>query len=133
VLALAVVGGLVLQARAQGRVDRVGHAPVAVQTQQEMTTPRVSLFGYVTMIEARDEGGLAKCRALLELRDEPDKDVAVLTDSLHLQGVLQTALLNRTSIQVEGRKRLSRKLPDGATSSADLYFAERVVLHRGAK
>jgi hypothetical protein len=83
--------------------------------------PAVELFGHVTLVEGYDVPGYVGCHALVNLRDSPGVTVAVLTHSLRLQSLLETALDTGNLIAFRGSLLSNPPTPLGGTWAVDVY------------
>ena len=89
----------------------------------------MELFGHVTLVEGYDLPRFKGCHALVELRDEGNRTVAVLTESLRLQALLEAALGSGHLIAVDGKKLADPPSPTGGKWGVDVYSADRVILY----
>ena len=92
----------------------------------------VELFGHVTLVEGYDLPTYVGCHALVALRDEPDKTVAVLTTETRLQSLLETALVTGNLIAFRGRELSNPPTPRGGTWNVDVYGIDGVILYNMA-
>ena len=89
----------------------------------------MELFGHVTLVEGYDLPRFKGCHALIELRDQAGKTVAVLTESLRLQALLESALRSGHLIAVDGKRLVDPPSPAGGKWGVDVYSADRVILY----
>lgn len=89
----------------------------------------VELFGHVTLVEGYALPNFRGCHALISLRDQPGKTVAVLTSDEKLQDLLQTALATRNLMAFWGFKVVNPPTPRGGTWSVDVYSIDGVILY----
>lgn len=66
---------------------------------------------------------------LLDLRDQPDKRVAVVTTSERLQSLLETGLSTGNLVCVRGCQDFAPPLPLGGTTDLAVYEAYGVILY----
>jgi len=92
---------------------------------------RVELFGHVTLVEGYALPGFTGCHALVNLRDTPNKTVAVLTTEVRLQSLLETALDTKNLIAFLGVKLTNPQAPRGGTWIVDVYSIDGVILYGG--
>ena len=89
----------------------------------------VELFGHVTLVEGYALTNFSGCHALIALRDQPGKTVAVLTTQHRLQTLLETALSTGNLIAFWGQKLTNPPTPRGGTWSVDVYNTDGVILY----
>ena len=89
----------------------------------------VELFGHVTLVEGYALTNFSGCHALIALRDQPGKTVAVLTTQHRLQTLLETALSTGNLIAFWGQKLTHPPTPRGGTWSVDVYNTDGVILY----
>jgi len=89
----------------------------------------VELFGHVTLVEGYALTNFSGCHALVALRDQPGKTVAVLTTQHRLQTLLETALSTGNLIAFWGQKLTNPPTPRGGTWSVDVYNTDGVILY----
>ena len=89
----------------------------------------VELFGRVTLVEGYDLLTFRGCHALVDMRDEPGKTVAVLTTSHRLQTLLETALATGNLIAFRGRYLPDPPTPLGGTWDVEVYEIYGVILY----
>ncbi|MBZ5524105.1 MAG: hypothetical protein LAP21_17860 [Acidobacteriia bacterium] len=89
----------------------------------------VELFGHVTLVEGYALTNFTGCHALVSLRDQPGKTVAVLTSDARLQDLLETALATGNLIAFLGYKLTNPPTPRGGTWSVDVYNIDGVILY----
>lgn len=91
--------------------------------------PNVELFGHVTLVEGYAVPNYTGCHALVNLRDQPNKTVAVLTTEPRLQTLFETALATGDLVAFRGSKLLHPPAPLGGTWSVDVYNTHSVILY----
>lgn len=89
----------------------------------------VELFGHVGLIEAYAVTGYTGIHALVALRDQASKTVAVLTKQHRLQTLLETALSTGNLIAFWGKKLSNPPTPRGGTWSVEVYEIDGVILY----
>lgn len=89
----------------------------------------VELFGHVTLVEGYALPNFTGCHALVALRDTPGVMVAVLTNAMHLQSLLETALSTGNLIAFMGQKLAKPPTPTGGTWAVDVYGIDGVILY----
>lgn len=89
----------------------------------------VELFGHVTLVEGYALTNFNGCHALVSLRDQPGKTVAVLTSDAKLQDLLETALATGNLIAFLGFKLVNPPTPRGGTWAVDVYNIDGVILY----
>lgn len=89
----------------------------------------VEMFGHVTLVEGYALPNFRGCHALISLRDQPGKMVAVVTSDEKLQDLLQTALATRNLMAFWGFRLLNPPTPRGGTWSVDVYSIDGVILY----
>ena len=92
----------------------------------------VQLFGHVTLVEGYALPQFTGCHALVALRDQPGKTVAVLTSMHNLQTLLETALATRFLIAFSGLKATNPPTPLGGTWNVDVYLIDNINLYNFA-
>ncbi|HYL14182.1 MAG TPA: hypothetical protein VEV41_14160 [Terriglobales bacterium] len=90
----------------------------------------MELFGHVSLVEGYNLPKFKGCHALIEVRDEPGKTVAVLTDSGRLQTLLEAALGSGHLVAVDGKKMAHPPCPAGGKWGVDVYSADRIILYK---
>src|SRR4051794_28470132 len=73
------------------------------------------LFGHVTLVEGYALPSYTGCQALVALRDEPGRTVAVLTTEVRLQALLDEALATGNLMALLGYKVNNPPTPRGGT------------------
>ena len=91
--------------------------------------PPVELFGHVTLVEGYALSTFTGCHALVALRDTPGTTVAVLTNEVRLQSLLETALATGNLIAFLGTRYTNPPTPRGGTWSVDVYGIDGVILY----
>jgi hypothetical protein len=81
----------------------------------------VELFGHVTLVEGYDVQNYKGCHALVSLRDKPNTTVALLTTSLTIQPLLETALATGKLIAFRGSLLTNPPTPLGGTWAVPVY------------
>lgn len=89
----------------------------------------VELFGHVTLVEGYALPNFQGCHALVNLRDTPNKTVAVLTSQHNLQTLLETALATGNLIAFRGSKASNPPTPLGGTWAVDVYLIDSMILY----
>ena len=89
----------------------------------------VELFGHVTLVEGYALTNFSGCHALIALRDQPGKTVAVLTTQHRLQTLLETALSTGNLIAFWGQKLTNPPTPRGGIWCIDVYNTDGVILY----
>jgi len=91
--------------------------------------PPTQLFGWVHLVQAYhitsgNPGGYPPYEgtwALVELRDQPGKTIAVVTTSERLQSLLQTGISTGFLISISARQDFTPPLPLGGSTDLDVY------------
>ena len=102
---------------------------VKIDTSKLTPVVTVELFGHVTLVEGYALTNFSGCHALIALRDQPGKTVAVLTTQHGLQTLLETALSTGNLIAFWGQKLTNPPTPRGGTWSVDVYNTDGVILY----
>lgn len=102
---------------------------IEVDVSKLKAVPHVELFGHVTLVEGYALTNFKGCHALVALRDQPGKTVAVLTSEERLQELLDTALSTGNLIAFWGFKLLHPPTPRGGTWTVDVYSIDGVILY----
>ncbi|TLU81861.1 MAG: hypothetical protein FDX21_09860 [Chlorobium sp.] len=102
---------------------------VKIDTSKLTPVVTVELFGHVTLVEGYALTNFSGCHALIALRDQPGKTVAVLTTQHVLQTLLETALSTGNLIAFWGQKLTNPPTPRGGTWSVDVYNTDGVILY----
>ncbi len=102
---------------------------IEIDTSKLKPIAHVELFGHVTLIEGYSLTSFKGCHALVQLRDQPGKIVAVLTSDETLQNLLQTALATGNLIAFWGFKLANPPTPRGGTWTVDVYSTDGVILY----
>lgn len=89
------------------------------------------LFGHVSLVEGYNLSTFTGCHALVSLRDQPGKTVAVLTAEFRLQSLLEVGLETGNLIAFFGYKMTSPPTPRGGAWSVDVYETNGVILYNG--
>jgi hypothetical protein len=89
----------------------------------------VELFGHVTLVEGYALPNFTGCHALVNLRDTPNKTVAVLSSAHNLQTLLETALATGNLIAFRGSKSSTPPTPLGGTWIVDVYLIDSMILY----
>lgn len=93
------------------------------------TPPHVELFGHVTLVEGYGLPNFKGCHALVNLRDTPNKTVAVMTTEPRLQSLLETGLATGHLVAFWGYKLTHPPTPMGGTWAVDVYNIDNVILY----
>lgn len=94
-----------------------------------VSAKKVQLFGHVTLVEGYHLPKYTGCHALVKLRDQPGKTVAVLTKEVRLQSLLETALSTGNLICFWGKRLLNPPNPRGGTWNVPVYVIDGVILY----
>jgi hypothetical protein len=89
----------------------------------------VELFGHVSLVEGYAVTGYTGIHALVALRDQPGKTVAVMSKQHRLQTLLETALSTGNLIAFWGKKLSNPPTPRGGTWAVDVYQIDGVILY----
>jgi hypothetical protein len=92
-------------------------------------TATVQLFGHVTLVEGYALPTYVGCHALVKLRDNPGKTVAVMTTRINLQSLLETALATGNLICFWGKKLDKPPKPRGGSWNVEVYTIDGVILY----
>jgi hypothetical protein len=103
----------------------------------DLRGPSRQLFGHVVLIQAYDiRAGMPGTvpdyrgtRALVVLRDEPGKTVAVVSTDDKLRGALELALATGNMMYVSGRQDVTPYMPLGGTTTVDVYEIYEVTVY----
>jgi hypothetical protein len=87
------------------------------------------LFGHVSLVEGYALPSYTGCHALVALRDQPGRIVAVLTTEVRLQTLLDEALATGNLIAFFGYKMNNPPTPRGGTWAVDVYQINGVILY----
>ena len=95
------------------------------------------LFGHVVLVQAYDirQGMPANfpdyrgTRALVALRDQPGKTVAVVTTDDKLRGAVEMALATRNLMYFSGRQDFTPYMALGGTTTVDVYEIYEVTVY----
>lgn len=87
------------------------------------------LLGHVILVEGYALAHFSGCHALISLRNEPGKTVAVITTSHRLQTILETALSTGNLIAVFGAILNKPPAPRGGKWTVDVYGINSVILY----
>ena len=90
---------------------------------------KVQLFGHVTLVEGYALPTYVGCHALVRLRDQPGKTVAVMTKRINLQSLLETALATGNLICFWGKKLAKPPTPRGGSWNVAVYRIDGVILY----
>jgi hypothetical protein len=97
---------------------------------EKLVLPKsVELFGHVTLVEGYSLPDFEGCHALVNLRDTPNKTVAVLTTDFRLQSLLESGLETNHLIAFRGYKMAHPPTPLGGTWNVDVYNTNNVILY----
>lgn len=91
--------------------------------------PTVELFGHVTLVEGYALPQFVGCHALVTLRDQPGKTIALLTMEPTLQSLLETALVTGNLIAFWGAEITNPPTPRGGTWSVKVYSTDGIILY----
>lgn len=116
-----------------------GQKVVAADSQKKMrvskfkragsSTATVQLFGHVTLVEGYALPNYNGCHALVKLRDQPGKTIAVMTKNHKLQTILETALATGNLMCVWAKKLTNPLAPRGGTWNLDVYRINGIILY----
>ena len=90
---------------------------------------KVQLFGHVTLVEGYALPTYVGCHALVRLRDQPGKTIAVMTKRVHLQSLLETALATGNLVCVWGKRLIKPLAPRGGSWNVEVYRIDGVILY----
>ena len=102
---------------------------ITVEISKLPSVVTVELFGHVTLVEGYALTNFSGCHALIALRDQPGKTVAVLTTQHRLQTLLETALSTGNLIAFWGQKLTNPPTPRGGRWSVDVYNTDGIILY----
>lgn len=111
------------------------HQPAAgryhaiVELDEHLVVSPRQLFGHVILVEGYALGSFAGCHALLALRDEPGRVVAVLSSEHRLQTLLETALSAGRLVACWGELLSNPPMPRGGVWELDVYGIDGVILY----
>lgn len=106
-----------------------GKYEVIVELDQHLSLADTELFGHVTLVEGYAVSGFHGCHALVALRDDPGKTVAVITTEHHLQTLLETGLQTGALIAFWGTRESNPPAPRGGTWTVDVYQIDGVIVY----
>jgi hypothetical protein len=106
-----------------------GRYEAIIELDQHLVLSTRQLFGHVILVESYALAEFAGCSALLALRDEPGRTVAVLTSKLRLQTLLETALSTGKLVACWGEQLVDPVPPRGGTWGLDVFGIDGVILY----
>lgn len=106
-----------------------GRYEAIIELDQHLVLSTRQLFGHVILVESYALPEFAGCSALLALRDQPGRTVAVLTSELRLQTLLETALSTGKLVACQGEPLVDPVRPRGGTWGVDVFGIDGVILY----
>lgn len=91
--------------------------------------PNVQLFGHITLIESYTFPTFSGYVVVVELRDTPGRNVAILTSDPKFQNLVVAALTTGNLISFVGQKNSLNPLPPrGSSWNMDTYVIDQLAL-----
>lgn len=99
---------------------------IHIEPEMAVPGPKVELFGHVVFVEGYALPNFVGCHALVNLRDTPNKTVAVITTELRLQHLLESALVTGNLMAFWGRHLTNPPTPRGGKWSVEVYAIDGI-------